>query len=218
MAQTINRRKGLSVPQTTFIPSIQTIRSWRNGNIASRFFRHILEHKLAPKILGANLAVAAIATSFLPQITPAYTAVATSGNSVINLSTERVVFKTERSVQYPLNKVHLNQNYSAIHPGLDLKGEIGDPIKPVMIGRVEAVEKSNVGYGNAVYLSHGDGYTSLYAHLSKIMVKQGDEVKLDTTIGQVGTTGRSTGPHLHLEIRENGAPINPIRVLPTPSK
>ncbi len=215
MAKTIKRREGDTVSSTTLIPDLKTIRSWRSGHIVSRIVRHIVEHKLAPKLLGANLAVAALATSFLPQITPALTASSlNSASVVVDLSTEPIKLATEKSVQLPLESFHLNQSYNSIHPGLDLKGTTGDPIRPVMIGKVEAVERSIVGYGNAVLVNHGDGISTLYAHMSKILVKEGDEVKLDTIIGQVGSTGRSTGPHLHLEVRENGRPINPMRILP----
>jgi murein DD-endopeptidase MepM/ murein hydrolase activator NlpD len=75
-------------------------------------------------------------------------------------------------------------------------------------------ERARDGYGNTVFIDHGNNLTSRYAHLSKIEVKVGDKVNMDTEIGKLGITGRTTGPHLHLEIHENGKAINPLTVLP----
>ncbi len=66
------------------------------------------------------------------------------------------------------------------------------------------------GYGKVVVIDHGYGYESLYAHMSKIIVKPGEKVKRGQVIGYVGNTGRSTGPHLHYEIKKNGKPVNPV--------
>ena len=79
----------------------------------------------------------------------------------------------------------------------------------------------NGGLGKLVVLNHGQGITTHYGHLSKIQVKQGDEVRKDQKIGTVGSTGKSTNPHLHYEVRVNGVPIDPRRHLlennfPTP--
>ena len=69
-------------------------------------------------------------------------------------------------------------------------------------------------YGNAILINHGSGFLSLYAHLSKILVKKDDIVTNQTVIGKIGATGRAFGDHLHLEIYENGKTINPLSVLP----
>lgn len=209
----IKRREVAPVGEN-FIPRIKDFKSWRNGNKLSRFFRHIFEHKNINRVLGSNLAVAALAATMLPQVTPALTSTYASGNAVVNMNTAPITFKTERGVQYPLQKMHINQGYFAYHPGVDLKGAKGDPIKSIMVGTVEVAEYSRFGYGNSVIINHGDGFASLYAHMSKINVKTGDRVDLNTVIGEVGSTGRSTGFHLHLEVRENGVSINPFRILP----
>jgi murein DD-endopeptidase MepM/ murein hydrolase activator NlpD len=83
-----------------------------------------------------------------------------------------------------------------------------------MAGYVAGVSYSGYGYGNTVLVDHGDNITSLYAHLSKILVFSGQEVGLDTIIGQIGASGRAYGDHLHLEIRDNGYPVNPHILLP----
>ena len=95
------------------------------------------------------------------------------------------------------------------HKGIDFAGKIGTELYAVAPGRVvSAGERS--GYGTTVEIDHGLGFTTLYAHLSKIMVSRGDWVRPGTVVGLGGSSGRSTGPHLHYEIRYKGTPFNPI--------
>lgn len=82
-----------------------------------------------------------------------------------------------------------------------------------MKGTVIEAGASPFGYGNVILVDHGNGLVSLYAHLSKILSHKGDEVGMDTVIGLVGTTGHSTGPHLHLEIHQNGISVNPLNFI-----
>jgi murein DD-endopeptidase MepM/ murein hydrolase activator NlpD len=95
------------------------------------------------------------------------------------------------------------------HSGIDLKGPIGDPIKATADGEVvNATWKG--GYGICVVLDHGNGYQTYFGHLSGTNVMQGQKVKAGDVIGFLGSTGRSTGPHLHYEIRKDGVDINPL--------
>jgi murein DD-endopeptidase MepM/ murein hydrolase activator NlpD len=94
------------------------------------------------------------------------------------------------------------------HKGLDISAPIGRPVKCTAEGKVVFAGYSG-GYGNLVIISHGEEYQTYYGHLSKILVKEGQEVKVSTFIGKVGSTGRSTGPHLHYEILRNNKKINP---------
>ena len=95
------------------------------------------------------------------------------------------------------------------HNGIDFAGKIGTELYAVAPGRViSAGERS--GYGITVEVDHGLGFTTLYAHLSKLMVSRGDWVRPGTVIGLGGSSGRSTGPHLHYEIKYKGTPFNPI--------
>ncbi len=97
---------------------------------------------------------------------------------------------------------------AAMHAGIDFKGAIGSPIFAAAGGRVTfAGQKS--GYGNAIEITHGNGMLTRYAHLSRIGVKVGQQVTAGTTIGGLGSTGRSTGPHLHFEVRINDRAVNP---------
>jgi len=95
------------------------------------------------------------------------------------------------------------------HKGVDFAGKIGTELYAVAPGRVISAGERH-GYGTTVEIDHGLGFTTLYAHLSKIMVSRGDGVRPGTVIGLGGSSGRSTGPHLHYEIRYKGNPFNPI--------
>jgi murein DD-endopeptidase MepM/ murein hydrolase activator NlpD len=83
-----------------------------------------------------------------------------------------------------------------------------------MDGVVAEIQHSRFAYGNAVIINHDGNLTSLYAHLSKIDVKEGQSITTLTKIGEMGATGHAFGDHLHLEIRKNGLPINPFSILP----
>ena len=100
----------------------------------------------------------------------------------------------------------------AFHAGVDFRGKIGDKVKATGNG---VVKKSthNKGSGNYVILSHSNGYETKFAHLSKRLVKKGEKITRGQIIGLLGNTGRSTGSHLHYEIRRYGKPINPMKYL-----
>lgn len=97
-----------------------------------------------------------------------------------------------------------------MHHGIDLAGQKGINIYATGNGKVRIAAYNRYGYGNEVMIDHGFSYVSIYAHLDKIYVKKGDEVKKGQLIGSLGNTGRSTGPHLHYEIRKNNKPVNPM--------
>jgi LysM repeat protein len=105
-------------------------------------------------------------------------------------------------------------NYSAIHPGVDLRAGLGDPIYAVDGGVVVYAGWNDYGYGNLVVIDHGDGWQSVYGHLSQWNVTCGESVFQGNLIGLAGSTGRSSGPHLHFELRYNGAHVNPLDMLP----
>ncbi|PAW92023.1 hypothetical protein CKK33_00340 [Mucilaginibacter sp. MD40] len=98
------------------------------------------------------------------------------------------------------------------HPGIDFSGHKGDPVKCTASGRVVFAGRAG-GYGNCVKIRHNNNIETWYGHLSKINVKEGERVTVGELIGKVGSTGRSTGPHLHYEIRKNGKPVNPKQYL-----
>ncbi len=98
------------------------------------------------------------------------------------------------------------------HKGIDFAGKIGTELYAVAPGRVISAG-DRVGYGTTVEIDHGLGFTTLYAHLSKIMVSRGDWIRPGTVVGLGGSSGRSTGPHLHYEIRYKGTPFNPTNFI-----
>ena len=104
----------------------------------------------------------------------------------------------------------------AYHEGMDFMAEVGTPARAAAGGMV-AYSDFHPQYGNMVEIDHGNSLITRYAHLSKRLVKIGDVVLSGGTIGQVGSTGRATGPHLHFEVRQNGTPLNPVRFLRLPS-
>ncbi|MDO5625669.1 MAG: M23 family metallopeptidase [Pseudomonadota bacterium] len=101
---------------------------------------------------------------------------------------------------------------SESHGGLDFKGNTGDPIQSTASGTVTFAGWQG-GYGNLVEVTHGHGYRTLYAHLSRIDVKKGQKISGGHVVGQLGSTGRSTGPHLHYEVQLRGERLSPEQFL-----
>jgi murein DD-endopeptidase MepM/ murein hydrolase activator NlpD len=99
---------------------------------------------------------------------------------------------------------------AAMHPGIDLAGQYGTPIYATADGTVLRAGWNSGGYGNLVELDHGRGITTRYGHMSVILVHEGEHVTRGEQIGRMGSTGRSTGNHLHYEVRIDGRPVNPI--------
>lgn len=117
--------------------------------------------------------------------------------------------KTTRLL-WPTRLHALTQYYGWRHTGIDVDGDYTDPIYASEDGLVEKAGWNNGGYGLQILIDHGNGIKTRYAHLSKIFVKEGDYVKRGQTISMVGTTGRSTGTHLHYEVIVNGKRKNPL--------
>jgi len=100
----------------------------------------------------------------------------------------------------------------ALHPGLDLVQEYGAEIHATAGGRVVHAGPMG-GYGNMVEIDHGNNLATRYGHMSEVLVAEGQEVKAGDVVGRIGSTGRSTGPHLHYEVRVEGEPVDPERFL-----
>jgi murein DD-endopeptidase MepM/ murein hydrolase activator NlpD len=103
-------------------------------------------------------------------------------------------------------------NAPAMHSGLDFRGNMGDPIRATAAGKVTQAGW-NGGYGKLVEVDHGNGFTTRYGHLSEIDVSAGQTVRIGQAIGRLGSTGRSTGPHLHYETRVDGDAVDPQKFL-----
>jgi murein DD-endopeptidase MepM/ murein hydrolase activator NlpD len=106
-------------------------------------------------------------------------------------------------------RMHPKLKKRLLHKGVDFGAPKGTPVKATGPGKVIRAEDCGAA-GNCVVLEHPDGWTSAYFHLSKIDVKLGEEVEAEQLIGKVGSTGRSTGPHLHLAIKVGGAYVDPL--------
>lgn len=97
-----------------------------------------------------------------------------------------------------------------LHPGLDFTAPIGTPIYATADGVVKDAGFNTGGYGNRVLINHGFGYETLYAHMVRVKARVGTKVKRGEVVGYVGSTGKSTGPHLHYEVHKNGIQLDPI--------
>jgi len=104
--------------------------------------------------------------------------------------------------------------YKHFHTGIDIAAAYGTPVLAAADGLVVAVRHTTVGYGNYVIVAHGGGYFTLYAHLANTQVVEGQHVVRGQLVGDEGATGLATGPHLHFELRYNGAVIDPLAYLP----
>ena len=102
------------------------------------------------------------------------------------------------------------QGRSAMHAGIDLAGPVGTAIYATADGVVSTAGYNSGGYGNLIKIDHGKGIETRYGHLSKMSVRAGQRVKRGELIGRMGSTGRSTGSHLHYEVRVDGRAVNPI--------
>ncbi|SNS44497.1 Murein DD-endopeptidase MepM and murein hydrolase activator NlpD, contain LysM domain [Sphingomonas laterariae] len=137
-------------------------------------------------------------------------------------SLEREVISVPSARPVPAKHISFTSGYgvrsdpfrgsAAMHAGIDLAGPVGTPIYATADGMVGRAQWAN-GYGNLVELNHGKGIQTRYGHLSKILVSAGQRVKRGDLIAKMGSTGRSTGSHLHYEVRLDGRAVNPIPFL-----
>ena len=182
-----------------------------SGQPISRALRYVFENKQIKKTLGFNLAmITLLAGMVIPPIS-AFNPTQPVETAMVVATDEALV--TEKSVRVPLDSFEISQGYNGLHRGIDLNEIEGAPIYPLMEGKVERVFYARFSYGNHIIINHGSGFKSLYAHLAKIVVKEGDEVDKNTLIGTVGHTGWATGSHLHLEVYDNGRTFNPLTIL-----
>ncbi len=181
----------------------------------SRVFRPFFESKNIKSILGGIFSMTSLASgAFLLQ----------GDSSLVEASfnpvTQEMIIETKHSISSLVpNMSGISQEFHIAHPGIDITAPLGSKILPLKKGKVRLVANTQVGYGRWVEIDHGDGVRSLYAHMGKIQVEEGDEVNTDTALGEVGLTGRTTGPHVHLEVFKGESRINPrVYLLSLPKK
>ncbi len=121
-------------------------------------------------------------------------------------TTNRLITSTFGYRRHPIWGIRM------FHSGIDISGSYGDPIYAVNEGRV-IYSGWQSGYGKVIIIDHGNGMSTLYAHCSVLLAGEGEQVKKGQLIGKVGSTGWSTGPHLHFEVRKDGTPVNPLSMV-----
>lgn len=121
--------------------------------------------------------------------------------------TKPMVWPTKGRVSLEFGKPHLP--YQLFHTGIDIANQKGTEITPFMEGTVTYAAETKIGFGKHIIIDHGDNLTSIYAHFDKILVYKGQKVTIDQVIGKMGSTGWSTGNHLHFQINVFGIPVNP---------
>ena len=174
------------------------------GHPLSRVLRRVVENKKARQIFGLNIAMFALLSG---TIIPSISAFSEAQEvEVTAVQANQVQLTTQKTIRNPLETFKVSQGYHFFHKAIDLKEETGAPIYPIMDGKVKEITYGHLGYGNSVLIDHGSGFESLYAHMSKIVVEKDEDVDQATVLGTVGSTGFSTGSHLHLEVYDHGEP------------
>ena len=137
-----------------------------------------------------------------------------SGEKNIGGSTGTMTWPAEGEITSPFGwRVHPIFGTQRLHTGIDIGADYGDAIRAADGGVVIHADWMG-GYGNAVIIDHGNGISTLYAHNSQLLVDEGQTVAKGQTVARCGSTGYSTGPDLHFEVRQNGSPVNPLNYLP----
>ena len=175
----------------------------------SKFFRKAFEGKRVKRLIGAGLMGLMV---FLGVMENALAVKAQEADATL-ITTPQTEVITEKTLEKPLDGA-LAQGFHGFHRGIDILDPVGTEIKPVTRGRVVEVSQGRLGWGNTVVIEHEKGLKSRYAHMKDFNVQEGDQVEKGTVLGWVGMTGWTTGPHLHLEIYQDGWAIDPAQILP----
>ena len=175
----------------------------------SRISRKIFEFSKIKQILGVLVIISVISLSILPP---------TIASAQVNLETEQVQIDQPETaivkepnvlVRLPLDEFTITQSYRFMHPGVDFATIKGAPVYAVMEGTVATVKYESFAYGNHVIIDHSNGNKTLYAHLARIEVTEGEKVTNESIVGLAGSTGWSTGPHLHFQVWLKDKLVNP---------
>ena len=139
-------------------------------------------------------------------------------NLVLNENLQKEVQPSGRPItkgwisSYYGMRTHPLSGRREMHKGIDFAGKLGGPVIAVAKGVVTYAGK-RYGYGQVIDIAHGNGYTTRYAHNSRLLVSVGDTVEKGFQIAEIGSSGRSTGPHVHFEVLKNGREVNPVRFI-----
>lgn len=176
----------------------------------SKVFTRAFENKKAKRFVGVGLTAFIMLFGVMGNILAA-NEVLMADQTLIMAPDNQVV--TAVSLNKPFDGV-MGQGYHGFHRAIDILAPIGTDIRPIAKGKVVEVSLGRIGWGNTVVVEHEMGLKSRYAHMREIKVIEGEVIEGDYVLGTVGMTGWTTGPHLHLEIYQNGKAIDPQSVLP----
>lgn len=167
--------------------------------------------------LSAKIALGIFVLSFFAFYQPLFPNSPSLNNPVLAQQPQQTQTITPAQTPITMQLPHpgyLSTSFSNYHPGIDIASGLGMPVKPIAKGVVVDAGFNFWGLGLVVEVEHTAGFRSLYAHLGKIYVQKGKEVDVGDLLGEVGLTGRTSGPHTHLELSKDGAKIDPIALLP----
>ncbi len=195
-----------------------------DGGFAGDTFKQMLDEAVADKMAAAGglgladmftkqLAQDASPTRSITNPVGAQPAAAQFGPALADAPRFAMPVVGRASSGYGMRTDPLHQTHS-MHAGFDVAAKTGTPVSAAASGVVTHAGAAGT-YGNLVTIRHDSGFETRYAHLSKVAVQRGDRVTPGQEVGQVGSTGRSTGPHLHFEIRKDGKAIDPAPYLPS---
>ena len=141
-----------------------------------------------------------------------------SVNTVVKVGTKNPYYDEVAFLSNPTNGGYLSSYFGeirekSVHKGIDIAKNLGESVNASLDGKVVNAGYNNGGYGNLIVIEHQGNMETYYAHLSEIYVNVGDIVKKDDIIGTVGSTGNSTGPHLHFELRVDNEPVDPVKYI-----
>ena len=181
----------------------------KGSNVVSKLFTKTFEGKKIKRAIGVGLAVVVMFSGLISNLVAA-NEVTVDETLMATPDTELV---TRTTLDKPLEGI-LAGGFGGFHRGIDVLAPVGTSIKPIDKGIVKESSLWRLGWGHTVVVEHENGLSSRYAHLRDIRVIEGEMVNKGQEIGTVGMTGWTTGPHLHLEIYQDGRTINPAQVLP----
>lgn len=176
----------------------------------SKVFTRVFENKKTKRFVGVGLTIFIMLFGVIGNILAA-NEIGAADQTLIMVPDSQVV--TEVGLNKPLEGVRA-QGFHNFHRGVDILALVETEIKPIAKGRVIETRYGRIGWGNTVVVEHEKGLSSRYAHMKEIKVIEGEIIEKDYVLGTVGMTGWTTGPHLHLEIYQNGKAVDPQSVLP----
>jgi len=193
--------------------NISIFRTIRGRQVISLWASRIFESSAVKRVFGLNLVAAVfVAGVITPQADNLLSKMQIEGQTQSTPVAANITTKT--TLEMPLVDFRLSQTFTYYHPGIDMVAPESTPIYAIESGDVEFAGNVFFGFGKNVVIRHKHDLKSLYAHMSQVNVKNGQQIERGQLIGKVGSTGWSSGNHLHLEIYHKGVPTNPLEILP----